>query len=84
MALALTAATKSCIGDRRAVADSEQAVAESRAHILSMMEDRYGTNWDKVQQTMNAAHGPEWTNQLAPDQWLALHDLRHRLAEHRD
>jgi hypothetical protein len=84
VALALSLAAESFVCDRHTVAKSEQALDETSAHILTMLEDRYGTNWNKVQQVMDAKHGPEWTNQWAPEQWLTLHELRHRFAEHRD
>ena len=84
VALALTAVTNSLVCDQRAVAKSEQALTEMRAYSLSMLEDRYGTNWNKIQQTMDEMHGPQWTNQLAPEQWATLHELRRGRAENRD
>jgi hypothetical protein len=83
LALVLTMAAKSFVGDCRAAAKSEEALAETTAHILTLLEDRHGTNWDTVEQTMNAMHGSEWRNQFTPEQWSTLHELRRNPAQHR-
>jgi hypothetical protein len=76
----LAISTLSYLSTLRGVGESEQALVETTATICALLMDRHGTNWNQVVQIMNAKHGPEWLNELTPEQWRTLHDLRQELA----